>query len=52
MTAIRKSRLQYIHFQCLTIKTTKIGYSNDRFGLKKQEADLKFYFWVGLLLLV
>ena len=32
MTAIRKSRLQYIHFQCLTIKTTKIGYSNDRFG--------------------
>ncbi len=33
MTAIRKSRLQYIHFQCLTIKTTKIGYSNDRFGI-------------------
>ncbi len=46
MTAIRKSRLQYIHFQCLTIKTTKIGYSNDRFGFKKSAtgtAYRKFY---------
>ena len=32
MTAIRKSGLQYVHFQCFTSKTTKIGYSNDRFG--------------------
>ena len=39
MTAIRKSRLQYIHFQCLTIKTTKIGYSNDRFGFMKSSVN-------------
>ncbi len=39
MTAIRKSRLQYIHFQCLTIKTTKIGYSNDRFGLNEKSSQ-------------
>lgn len=32
MTAIRKSGLQYVHFQYFTSRTTKIGYSNDRFG--------------------
>ena len=33
MTAIRKSRLQYIHFQCLTIKTTKIDILTTDLGL-------------------
>lgn len=35
MTAIRKSDLQYVNFQCFTSETTKIVYSNDRFGLNK-----------------
>ena len=33
MTAIRKSGLQYVYFQCFISKDTEIGYSNDRFGI-------------------
>ena len=39
MTAIRKLDLQYACFQHLTSKTTEIGYSDDRFGLKWDELN-------------
>ncbi len=43
MTAIRKSGLQYVHFQRFTSKTTKIGYSNDRFGFTEYP-----YLYIGI----
>ena len=52
MTAIRKSGLQYVHFQCFTSKTTKIGYSNDRFGFKRtvQKGKCSMGWFFGLKL--
>lgn len=39
MTAIRSLNFQYAWFQHVTRNTTKMGFSNDRFGIKELKND-------------
>ena len=44
MTAIRNLNFQYAWFQHVTRNTTKMGFSNDRFGFINPKSVIRFHF--------